>query len=116
MSRSITLQWTEPHHNNAPVTHYIVSFTDPDFLGGEERTASSTEDMVVVTGLHPGVEYVFTVVAVNEEGPSQPSNNERATTKEEGNYFKKSLCSYNFLSCSAKWLSTECISHCSIIH
>ena len=69
------------------MTHYIVSFTDPDFLGGEEKTVSNTEDMVVVIGLHPGVEYAFTVVAVNEEGSSQPSDEERATTEEEGNHF-----------------------------
>ena len=47
-------------------------------------TVMSTEETVVVTGLHPGVEYIFTVVAVNDIGDSLPSDAERATTLEEG--------------------------------
>ena len=41
-------------------------------------------ESVVVMGLHPGVEYVFTVVAVNDIGDSLPSEPEAATTLEEG--------------------------------
>ena len=41
-------------------------------------------ESVVVMGLHPGVEYVFTVVAVNDIGDSLPSEPEVATTLEEG--------------------------------
>ena len=47
-------------------------------------TVLSTEETIVVTGLHPGVEYVFTVVAENDIGESVPSDPERATTLEEG--------------------------------
>ena len=82
-SRSITLQWMEPHHNNAPVTGYIVTYTEPDFLG-VVMTVLRSGETVVVTGLHPGVEYVFTVVAENNIGQSVPSDAERATTLEEG--------------------------------
>ena len=74
----------EPHHNNAPVTGYIVMYTEPDFLGGGVVTVMSTEETVVVTGLHPGVEYIFTVVVVNDIGESVPSDAKRATTLEEG--------------------------------
>ena len=84
-SRSIALQWIEPHDNNAPVTSYDIMYTDPPFLGGEVRTVGSTEEMVVVSGLHPGVEYTFTVVAINEEGTSAASDEVIATTLEEGN-------------------------------
>ena len=38
----------------------------------------------MITGLHPGVEYVFTVEAFNAIGESVPSDEERATTLEEG--------------------------------
>ena len=41
-------------------------------------------ESVVVMGLHPGVKYVFTVVAVNDIGDSLPSEPEAATTLEEG--------------------------------
>ena len=47
---------------------------------------NSTEETVVVTGLHPGVEYVFTVVAVNDIGDSPPSNPLVATTVEESEF------------------------------
>ena len=43
----------------------------------------TTEEMVVVRGLHPGVEYTFTVVAVNDIGDSQASDPVMATTLEE---------------------------------
>ena len=74
----------EPHHNNAPVTGYRVMYTEPDFLGGGIVTVASTIRAVVITGLHPGVEYVFTVIAINAIGESVPSDEERATTLEEG--------------------------------
>ena len=67
------------------MTGYTVMYTDPIFLGGEVRVVNSTEETVVVSGLHPGVEYIFTVVAINEEGPSKASDEEIATTEEEGN-------------------------------
>ena len=92
-SRSLVLRWVEPHHNNAPVTGYRVMYDRPDFLVGSG--SGSGDGMVVltstnetltleVTDLHPGVEYVFTVVAVNDIGDSQPSEPEVATTLEEG--------------------------------
>ena len=80
----------EPHHNNAPVTGYRVMYTQPDFLisdGGDGmEVINSTEETVVVTGLHPGVEYVFTVVAVNDIGDSLPSDPLVATTLEESEF------------------------------
>ena len=74
----------EPHHNNAPVTGYRVTYTEPDFLGGGVVNVISDDAAVVISGLHPGVEYVFTVIAINDIGESVPSEEERATTLEEG--------------------------------
>ena len=50
------------------------------------RRVNSTEEMVTVTDLHPGEEYTFIVVAVNDIGESRPSDPERAQTLEEGRY------------------------------
>ena len=47
---------------------------------------STPNEMVVVTGLHPGVEYIFTVVAVNGIGDSRASEPEVVTTLEEGRF------------------------------
>ena len=80
----------EPHHNNAPVTGYRVMYTRPDFLIGsgsgedENVVLSTSRERLVVTGLHPGVQYIFTVVAVNEIGDSLPSDPETTRTLEEG--------------------------------
>ena len=46
---------------------------------------TTEETVVVVEGLHPGVEYTFTVVAVNDIGDSQDSDPVMATTLEESN-------------------------------
>jgi len=40
----------------------------------------------LVEGLHPGTVYNFTVVAVNEEGPSEPSIITQLATLDEGMY------------------------------
>ena len=92
-SRNITLQWMEPRHNNAPVTGYRVMYTRPDFLilgsgSGDNgmEVLSTPNETVVVTGLHSGVEYLFTVVAVNGIGDSRPSDPEIVTTLEEGRF------------------------------
>ena len=74
----------EPHHNTAPVTGYRVMYTEPSFLGGGAVTIASSDEAVVIAGLHPGVEYIFTVIAINDIGESVPSEEERATTLEEG--------------------------------
>ena len=59
----------------------------PAFLigsGGDDMVMLvTTEETVVVEGLHPGVEYTFTVVAVNDIGDSRASDPVMATTLEE---------------------------------
>ena len=78
----------QPHNNNAPVIGYRITHYMPDFLliGSAEDTViiSSTEETVENTGLHPGVQYTFTLSGVNDIGEGPPSGPERATTSEEG--------------------------------
>ena len=80
----MALSWTVPHHNNVPITGYIINYNQPVFLGSNTVTINSIEETVVITGLHPGVEYTFTVIAINSIGESVPSDEERASTLEEG--------------------------------
>ena len=89
-SRSLTINWTEPHHNNAPITGFDISYQNPDCLvmanGSipQDVTVSSVEEQVTITGLHPGEYYTFTIIAVNDICPSQPSLPAIVHTMEEG--------------------------------
>ena len=47
-------------------------------------TVSSTEEQVIITGLHPGEYYTFTIIAINDICPSQPSVPATVRTMEEG--------------------------------
>ena len=83
-STAIQLNWFEPHDNNAPILGYRVMYTRPEFLSGSDVELSVLSEMAVVTGLHPGVTYNFTVIAFNEIGDSQESEVAAVTTEEEG--------------------------------
>ena len=85
-SHSISLEWTEPHDNNAPIMGYGVMYQQPAFLDGSVQVVNSTVEMADITGLHPGVTYNFTVVAFNEIGDSTPSNIASIGTLEEGTF------------------------------
>lgn len=76
--------WVEPHDNNAPVLGYRVSYNQPSFLGGGGVVVNSSQEMVNITDLRPGVLYGFTVIAFNEIGDSIPSEVAMVTTLEEG--------------------------------
>ena len=93
-SRSISLNWTEPHDNNAPIMGYRVMYQEPTFLGSGVQVVNSTVEMADITGLQPGVTYNFTVVAFNEIGDSLPSEIASIRTLEEGNCIIKLLISY----------------------
>ena len=84
-SRNLTLTWVEPHDNNAPISGYRVSYTEPDFLGGGNVTVNVTGSIeeAFIGGLHPGVTYSFTVVAFNDIGDSIPSDMLNEITLEE---------------------------------
>ena len=53
------------------------------FLGGTDETVNTSIEMAVITGLHPGVTYNFTVVAFNDIGDSDPSEVLSVPTLEE---------------------------------
>ena len=83
------MQWVEPHSNNADVQYYLVMFMDPAFITGERTvtvnsTFNSTVEMADIEALYPGIDYSFTVVAVNEIGRSIPSLPLVVRTSDEG--------------------------------
>lgn len=91
-SRSLTLTWIEPHDNNAPINGYNITFTEPDFLLGQNITVNvdGAIELANIRELHPGVTYYFTVVAYNDIGVSKSSNPLPARTLEER--MIKALC------------------------
>ena len=90
-SRSLTINWTKPHDNNDPITSYLISYQNPECLvtaNGvpQNVTVFSTEEQLTITGLHPEEYYTFTVIAINNICPSQPSEPASMRTIEEGKY------------------------------
>ncbi|PZE39623.1 fibronectin type III domain-containing protein [Curtobacterium sp. MCPF17_031] len=63
----VTLNWSTPRANNAPITGYRVTGT-----GGVTKDCG-TATVCTVTGLDPTASYRFSVLAENELGSSQPS-------------------------------------------
>lgn len=82
-SRSLTLEWTEPHHNNAPILGYRVMY-QPSISNSTVMEINTVVTFVEITGLHPGETYFLTVVAFNAIGDSAPSDLALAITLEEG--------------------------------
>jgi len=73
------LTWTKPHDNNAPITGYYITYQNPDCLvmapnnQPQDVTVTSMEEQAVITDLHPGENYSFIVIAINDICPSIPS-------------------------------------------
>ena len=72
-------------------------YQQPAFLDMSHsmQVIHSTIEMIVITGLHPGVTYNFTVVAFNGIGDSIPSNIVAVTTQEEGTNVEDHSCCYH---------------------
>ena len=90
-SRSVVLQWVEPHDSNAPIIGYRVRYTPPVFQRDRERVLNSTETSLLVDLLVPGITYNFTVVAFNEIGDSPPSDVAQVRTLDEGQWVSSGL-------------------------
>ena len=83
-STAIQLLWTEPHDNNAPITGYVIRYKQPQFLGGGEVNLTfPPESVAVITELHPGFKYAFTVEAFNDVGIGIPSTAAFVSTLDE---------------------------------
>ena len=87
----VTLSWIMPEDNNAPILGYRISyylpvFMDEDVTFGEEMIVdvNGLETQETVTGLHPFVNYTFTVIAFNEIGDSERSVAVSVLTNEAG--------------------------------
>ena len=88
-SRGLFINWTEPHDNNAPVTGYNITYQNPDCLvmasiKPQDVTVTSMMEQATITSLHPGENYTFIVIAINDICPSTPSMPISVRTMEEG--------------------------------
>lgn len=72
---SVQLSWLAPADNGSPITHYTVRWN-----GGDQECRAT---QCTITGLDPGETYRFTVEAVNEIGPSDPSPASSPVTPDE---------------------------------
>jgi len=91
-SRGLFINWTEPHNNNAPITGYRIMYQNPDCLvmapnnQPQDVTVTSVEEQAMIPNLHPGENYSFIVIAINDICPSEPSMAVSGRTMEEGVY------------------------------
>jgi len=88
-SRNLTINWTEPHSNNDPIISYNISYQNPDCLVNanavtQNVTIVSMEEQIIITNLHPGEVYMFTIIAINNICHSQSSLPASVHTTEEG--------------------------------
>ena len=85
-SRNVTLEWVEPHDNNADIMLYRVYYVTPFFLGAMNISVNTLDntEMLLIENLHPGENYTFTVTAFNQVGESERSIPFSVRTLEEG--------------------------------
>jgi Fibronectin type III domain len=63
-SKQVTLSWTAPRSDNAPITGYYITVNP----GNRSAPVSGAVTSVVASGLTNGVQYTFTLRAVNSLG------------------------------------------------
>ena len=67
----IFLQWDPPRESNGAITKYRVYFAEGD--NGEDQTADTTSNEFMLTQLRAYCEYTISVVAFNQNGMGNPS-------------------------------------------
>jgi hypothetical protein len=67
-SAQMVLTWTAAADNNSPITNYIVQYRRGSSATWLTLTGTRTTTTATVTGLLPGVTYVFQVAATNAVG------------------------------------------------
>lgn len=79
----MSLQWTEPHDNNAAIQGYIIYYMPVIF---RETNVQNTSNVLsfFLTGLLPGMDYSIFVTAYNEIGESIRSELLLVRTQDEG--------------------------------
>ncbi|HVC67862.1 MAG TPA: fibronectin type III domain-containing protein, partial [Acidimicrobiales bacterium] len=68
-----TVSWTDPSDNGGPIRHYDVHPSPACSTCSGMDVAGPTATSASLSGLVPGVSYVFTVTATNDYGTSDPS-------------------------------------------
>uniref|UniRef100_A0A674P783 Neural cell adhesion molecule L1 n=1 Tax=Takifugu rubripes TaxID=31033 RepID=A0A674P783_TAKRU len=73
--RVVTLNWTPGDDNNSPILEYVVEFEDQDMKenGWEELKRVAADKKHVNLPLWPYMSYRFRVIAINDQGKSDPS-------------------------------------------
>ena len=73
---SITLHWKAPEFDgNTPIINYIIEYRDKETAKWTRTTETITTTTTTLTKIEKHKEYSFRVIAVNEVGESEPSNN-----------------------------------------
>jgi neogenin len=67
----IFLQWDPPRESNGPIVKYRVYFAEGE--NGEDQTADTTSNEFMLTQLRAYCEYAISVVAFNQNGMGNPS-------------------------------------------
>lgn len=89
-SRSASLVWSSPFSGNSPIISYIVQYwrksTNEDGSQNHRRqefTVSGTQTSALIPNLIPAVTYEASVIAENQVGRSEPSENVVINTSED---------------------------------
>ena len=82
----VTLEWNAPDENDPIVTGYIIKYTNTSSEDIELWDSQTVEDAAAETydviGLDSGIEYSFVIIAVNNDGQSDPSDIITVTLKD----------------------------------
>ena len=91
-SRSASLVWSPPFTGNSPITSYIIQYwrknnneagQNAQNHRRQEFTVSGTQTSALITNLMPALTYEASVIAENQVGRSEPSENVAISTGED---------------------------------